>query len=146
MLLQIKRGQMYFNFKSACPNLFWSSPDLTKELRYTLYKISLHHPTPNTIKIYEASDVPLQRTIRKLYGLSPQKMPFKPIFDFQTFGGVFSGVKNISKNFGNKKNILLFSKILRKWTFFIENHTIFLSFYDLVNFKKSKNYLKSQNI
>ena len=33
-----------------------------------------------------------------------KKMPFKPIFEFQTLGGVFLGVKNVSKNFGNQKN------------------------------------------
>ena len=45
-------------------------------------------------------------------------MSIKPIFEFQTMGGVFLGVKNNSKNFENKKNIGLFSKILSKWTLF----------------------------
>ena len=31
-------------------------------------------------------------------------------FEFLTLGGVFLGVENNSKNFGNKKNIMLFSK------------------------------------
>ena len=35
----------------------------------------------------------------------PKKMPFKPIFEFQTFGGMFSGVKNYIKDFGNQKHI-----------------------------------------
>ena len=33
----------------------------------------------------------------------PKKVSVKPIFKFQTLGGVFFGVKNNSKNFGNKK-------------------------------------------
>ena len=32
----------------------------------------------------------------------PKKVSVKPIFKFQTLGGVFFGVKNNSKNFGNK--------------------------------------------
>ena len=44
----------------------------------------------------------------------PKKIRFKPIFEFLTLGGVFLGVKNNSKNFGNKKNIRLLSKILSK--------------------------------
>jgi len=31
----------------------------------------------------------------------------------------------------------MFSKILSKWIFFIENHPIFLNFYDSVTFRKS---------
>ena len=34
----------------------------------------------------------------------PKKMPFLLIFEFQTLGGLFSGVKNNSRNFENKKN------------------------------------------
>ena len=41
--------------------------------------------------------------------------------------GVFRG-KNNSKNFGNKKNIRLFSKILSKWTLFCSKSSIFLEF------------------
>ena len=37
----------------------------------------------------------------------PKKMWFKPIFEFLTLGGVFLGVKNNSKNFGNKKKQVL---------------------------------------
>ena len=33
----------------------------------------------------------------------PKKMWFKLIFEFLTMGRVFLGVKNNSKNFGNKK-------------------------------------------
>ena len=35
-------------------------------------------------------------------------------FEFLGLGGVFSGVKNNSTNFVNKKNIWLFTKILSK--------------------------------
>ena len=58
----------------------------------------------------------------------PKKIQFKPIFEFLTFGGVFLGVKNNFKNFGNKKNIRLFSKILSKWTLFCSKSSIFLEF------------------
>ena len=50
-----------------------------------------------------------------------KKMPFKPIFEFQTLGGVFLGEKNNSKNFGNKKIIRFLSKILMKLTLFSGN-------------------------
>ena len=33
----------------------------------------------------------------------PKKMSLLPGFEFLTLGGVFLGVKNTSKNFGNKK-------------------------------------------
>ena len=55
-------------------------------------------------------------------------MWLKPIFEFMTLEGVFSGVKNNSKNFGNQKNIRLFSKILSKWTFFIRKMLKFWCF------------------
>ena len=41
-------------------------------------------------------------------------------FEFLTLEGLFLGVKNNSKNSGNKKNTRLFSKILSKWTLFIK--------------------------
>ena len=43
---------------------------------------------------------------RGTWGLStgcPKKMSVKPNLEFQTLGGVFLGVKNNSKNFGNKQ-------------------------------------------
>ena len=49
----------------------------------------------------------------------PKKMWFKPVYEFLTLEGVFLGVKNNSKNFGNKKNIGLLSKILSKLTLYI---------------------------
>ena len=55
----------------------------------------------------------------------PKKMWFKPIFEFMTFERVFLGVKNNSKNFGNRKNIELFSKILSKWTLFDSKYAYF---------------------
>ena len=50
----------------------------------------------------------------------PKKMSIKPNLEFQNLGGVFLGVKNNSKNFGNKKNSRLFSKIFIKWTLFVK--------------------------
>ena len=55
----------------------------------------------------------------KLQGV-PKKMVILSGFEFLTLGRVFLGVKNNSKNSGNKKNIRLFSKILSKWTLFIK--------------------------
>ena len=49
----------------------------------------------------------------------PKKVSVKPNLEFQNLGGVFLRVANNSKNFGNKKNSRLFSKILSKWTLFI---------------------------
>ena len=40
----------------------------------------------------------------------PKKMPFKSIVEFKTLGGVFLGVKNNSKNFGNKKSLVCLVK------------------------------------
>ena len=57
-------------------------------------------------------------------------MWFKPIFEFMTLEGVFLGVKNNSKNFGNKKNIRLFSKILSKGTLLIRKMQTFWRFYE----------------
>ena len=55
-----------------------------------------------------------------------KKMWFKPIFEFLTLEGVFLGVEN-NKNFGNKKNIGLFSKIL-SITLFYRKPSNFLEF------------------
>ena len=41
-----------------------------------------------------------------------KKIIFKLIFEFLSLGGVFLGVKNNSRNFGNPKNTRLFCKIL----------------------------------
>ena len=49
----------------------------------------------------------------------PKKMSLLLGFEFLTLGGVFLGVKKNSKNFGNNKNIGLFSKSLSKITFFL---------------------------
>ena len=62
----------------------------------------------------------------------PKKIRFKPIFDFLNLGGVFLGVKNNSRNFGNKKNIGLLSKILSKLTLFIRKMRKFGCFYELI--------------
>ena len=57
-------------------------------------------------------------------------------FEFLTLGGVFLGVKNNSKNFGNKKNIRLLSKILSKLTLFIRKMLKFWCFYELIAMAK----------
>ena len=44
----------------------------------------------------------------------PKKIGILSRFEFLYLGGVFLGVKNISKNFGNQKYIGLYSKILNK--------------------------------
>ena len=62
----------------------------------------------------------------------PKKMWSKLIFEFFTMGRVFLGVKNNSKNFGNKKNIRLLSKILSKLTLFLRKMQKFWCFYELI--------------
>ena len=42
----------------------------------------------------------------------PKKIWFKPIFEFFTMRRVFSGVKNNSKNFGNKEILSLIGRKL----------------------------------
>ena len=62
------------------------------------------------------------------------------MFEFFNLEGVFSGAKNNSKNFGTKKDMRLFSKILSKWTLFYSNSLNFLEFlwlYKFQNVKKS---------
>ena len=83
---------------------------------------------------------------RYIYRVSPKKIWFKLIFEFLTMGRVFLGVKNNSKNFGNKKNIRLFSKILSKWTLFYSKSSDLFNLYDFVHFKMSTNHSKSYNI
>ena len=80
--------------------------------------LKIHALRKYTMK--KLSDIFLtQFLIKKVYVQGvPKKIWFKPIFEFLTLEGVFLGVKNNSKNFGNKKNIGLFSKILSKWTLF----------------------------
>ena len=48
----------------------------------------------------------------------PKKIGILSSFEFLGLGGVFLREKNNSKNFGNKKNKGLFSKILSKCTLF----------------------------
>ena len=50
---------------------------------------------------------------KELQGV-PKKIGILSSFEFLDLGGVFLGVKNNSKNFGNKKYIGLYSKILSK--------------------------------
>ena len=62
----------------------------------------------------------------------PKKMVVMSGFEFLTLGGVFLEVKNNSKNFGNKENIMLLSKILIKLTLFIRKMQKFWCFYELI--------------
>ena len=76
----------------------------------------------------------------------PKKNYLSAHFWVLSSGGVFLGVKNNSKNFGNRKNIRLLSKILSKWTLFYSKYSNFLAFLWLWQFQNVKNNLKSQNI
>ena len=68
----------------------------------------------------------------------PKKMWFKPIFEFMTFEGVFSGVKNNSKNFGNKKILDCLAKFWVNGPCFVQNLPFFLSFYKFVSLENVK--------
>ena len=68
----------------------------------------------------------------------PKKMVIRKGFEFLTLGGVFLGVKNNSKNFGNKKILGCLAKFWVKGPCFIENIPIFFNFHDFVSFKRSK--------
>ena len=63
-------------------------------------------------------------------------------FEFLTLGGVFTGVKNDSMNFVNKKNIRLFRKILSKWTLFIRKVQKFWCSYELLAMSRMENYFQ----
>ena len=62
----------------------------------------------------------------------PKKMVIQKGFEFLTLRRVFLGVKNNSKNSGNKKIIRLLSKILSKLTLFIRKMHKFWCFYELI--------------
>ena len=66
-------------------------------------------------------------TICILQGV-PQKIGILSSFKFLDLGGVFLGVKNNSKNFGNHKNIRVYSKILSKTTLFYSKSSNFHEF------------------
>ena len=51
-------------------------------------------------------------------------------FESLTLGGVFLGLKNNLKNFGNKKNSRLFSKIFNKW------------FYEFMAMSRNENFFR----
>ena len=55
--------------------------------------------------------------------LVSQKMVIWKGFEFLTFGWVFVGVKNNSKNFGNKKNIGLFFQNFEKMIIICQKNT-----------------------
>ena len=64
-------------------------------IRCTLYVISmLYVMITNFDSIWDIA--------KNVQGV-PKIVSVKPIFEFQTLGGVLLGVKNNSKNFGNKK-------------------------------------------
>ena len=69
----------------------------------------------------------------------PKKVSVKPIFEFQTSGWVFLGVKNNSKNFGNKKNSRLLSKIWSKWALFVWKMRKILWFYQFMTMFRMEN-------
>ena len=69
----------------------------------------------------------------------PKKMWFKPIFEFMTLEWVFLGVKNNSKNFGNKKNSRLLSKIWSKWALFVWKMRKILWFYQFMTMFRMEN-------
>ena len=72
----------------------------------------------------------------------PKKMVIWKDFEFLTLGWVFLGVKNNSKNFGNQKNIWLFSKILSKWTFSVRKMQKILCFYKFMVLLKMESIFK----
>ena len=77
----------------------------------------------------------------------PKKIGILSSFEFLGLGGVFLGVKNNSKNFGNKKNIGLYSKILSKWALFIRKKQKILPFYEFMAMLRMENifrYYKSK--
>ena len=61
-------------------------------------------------------------------GCPKKKIGILSSFEFLYLGGVFLGVKNNSKNFGNKKYIRFFSKIFSKWILFPSISSNFLEF------------------
>ena len=89
------------------------------------------------VQILKCPDIKMSRYLNVLIFKSPmsrylqgvpKKVSVRPIFEFQTLGGVFLGVKNNSKNFENKKNSRFFSKILSNWTLFSSKSYNFLEF------------------
>ena len=109
----------------------------------------LHHTGLNKLScLYQSqsdSKVSVVHLLVILQGV-PKKMVIQKGFEFLTLGGVFLGVKKDSKNFGNKKNTGLFSKILSKWALFCSKSSNFLEFSRLWHFQKVKNHLESLNI
>ena len=76
----------------------------------------VHHISSSYVPQWTNFELMLNRKVKcnvHIQGV-PKKVSVKPIFEFQTLGGVFLGVKNNSKNFGNKKNSRLLSKIWSK--------------------------------
>ena len=70
----------------------------------------------------------------------PKKIGILSSFEFLDLGGVFTEVKN--KNFGNKKDIGLYSKILSKWAFFIRKMQKILQFYEFMAMLRMKNIFR----
>ena len=60
----------------------------------------------------------------------PKRMLLLSGFEFLTFGGVFLGVKNNPKNFGNQKILGCLAKIWIKGHSLIQNLPIFFNFHD----------------
>ena len=78
-----------------------------------------------------------QAFVANLQGV-PKKIWFKPIFEFMILEGGSLGVKNNSKNFGNKKILSCLAKFWVNGSCLVLNLPIFLSFYCFLSFKKVK--------
>ena len=91
--------------------------DEIMKLRWGEPIMSVYHWSRSIKQCVPGQTRPCEQTVdhqtKCLQGV-PKKIRFKPIFEFLNLGGVFLGVKNNSKNIGNKKNIRLFSRILSK--------------------------------
>ena len=122
---------MYWHFMSRIFCCLLAIPEtlLRKSISdYQVVSYSLLHnlQIQNHIPVFECtvSHIGYYQNIQGV----PKKMVILSGFEFLTLGGVFLGVKNNSKNSGNKKNIRLFSKILSKWTLFIKKMQKILCF------------------
>ena len=72
----------------------------------------------------------------------PKKIGILSCFEFLYLGGVFLGVKNNSENFGNKKYIGFYRKILSKWAFFIIKKQKILPLYEFMAMIRMENFFR----
>ena len=87
----------------------------------------------------------LRPEFSSIYTEYPQKKSLLSGFEFLTLGWVFLGVKNSSKNFGNTKNIGLFSKILSKRNFFCSKSSYFFLILMTLSDSKVQNSFEKPN-